>query len=58
MDIEALPEKTKFDVYFAADIVAALKDAQQQAARVELDAFAVDQVIAHLARRFRLEVTP
>lgn len=58
MKLEAIPEKTRFDFYFAADIVDALMDAQKQATQVELDAFTVDQVIAYLARHFRLEVTP
>ena len=58
MKITADPDKTRFDLYFAADLVHALNDAQREAQRVELDPQAVKLVIEYLARRFRLEVTP
>jgi hypothetical protein len=58
MQFAADRDKTKFDIYFAPNIADILTDAAEQAQRVELDKFTVEQVLAYLARRFRLEVTP
>jgi|WetSurMetagenome_2_1015567.scaffolds.fasta_scaffold10577_11 hypothetical protein len=49
-------DKNRFDFYFAEDLVDALTAAQKDAQRVELDDFTVKQVLAYLARRFKLEV--
>lgn len=58
MTFQADPNKTRFDIYYAQEIADALNEARAAAERVQLDAHAVKLVLEHLARRFRLEVTP
>ena len=50
------PEKTRFDVYFAADLADALNEAQRQAQRLKQDTPAVEVVLTWLALHFHLDV--
>ena len=58
MKFEAIPDKTRFDFYFAEDVVDALTAVAKTAARLGLDPATVDKLLALVAERFRLEVTP
>lgn len=58
MKFSAEPEKTRFDVYFAEDVVDVLTAVTAAAARLGLDSATVDKLLALVAERFRLEAEP
>ena len=56
MTFEAIPDKTRFDCWFAQDCADTLNAVARATAATELDPATVAAVLALVAVRFRLEV--